>query len=144
MAGSGHRSVPHTADLRVEAWAGTRDECLAAAVRGVVSAFADTTDLPPRHEATTRITGRDDADLVVAALDEVVYLLDTTGEVPVTVSVVPVGSTVAGTTELDLRFGLARLTPDRTVGATPKAATLHGLEFARHDGQWRCTVILDV
>lgn len=37
----GHRSVPHTGDLRVEAWAPTREECIAEAVRGMVASFAD-------------------------------------------------------------------------------------------------------
>ena len=40
MSGRGHRTVPHTADLRVEAWAPTREECLAEAVRGLVDSFA--------------------------------------------------------------------------------------------------------
>ena len=33
---SGHRSVPHTADLRIEAWAPTRDGCIRQAVLGAV------------------------------------------------------------------------------------------------------------
>lgn len=33
---SGHRSVPHTADLRIEAWAPTRDGCIRQAVLGTV------------------------------------------------------------------------------------------------------------
>ena len=38
MAGQriGHRSVPHTADLRIEAWAPTRDGCIRQAVLGAV------------------------------------------------------------------------------------------------------------
>jgi SHS2 domain-containing protein len=36
---SGHRSVPHTADLRIEAWAPTRDGCIRQAVLGTVASF---------------------------------------------------------------------------------------------------------
>jgi SHS2 domain-containing protein len=32
--------MPHTADLRIEAWAPTREECLAEAVRSLVDSFA--------------------------------------------------------------------------------------------------------
>lgn len=38
---SGHRSVPHTADLRIEAWAPTRDGCIRQAVLGTVESFLD-------------------------------------------------------------------------------------------------------
>jgi hypothetical protein len=31
---AGPRTVPHTGVLRIEAWAATREECLAEAVRG--------------------------------------------------------------------------------------------------------------
>jgi SHS2 domain-containing protein len=37
---AGHRTVPHAADLRIEAWAATREECMAEAVRGLVGSFA--------------------------------------------------------------------------------------------------------
>ena len=42
MAGStsGHRSVPHTADLRIEAWAPTRDGCNRQAALSTVESFA--------------------------------------------------------------------------------------------------------
>ena len=47
-AGRGHRTVPHTADLRIEAWAPTREECLAEAVRGLVDSFAVVAPQPPQ------------------------------------------------------------------------------------------------
>ncbi|MEU6969505.1 archease [Kitasatospora aureofaciens] len=39
---SGHRAVPHTADLRLVAWAPTAEGCVREAVRAVVEGFADT------------------------------------------------------------------------------------------------------
>ncbi len=38
-SGCGHRTVPHTADLRIEAWAPTRDGCIRQAVLGTVESF---------------------------------------------------------------------------------------------------------
>ncbi|MGH8836946.1 MAG: archease, partial [Actinomycetes bacterium] len=39
---SGHRAVAHTADARVQAWAPTRERCIAEAVLGTVETFLDT------------------------------------------------------------------------------------------------------
>ena len=84
---SGHRSVPHTADLRIEAWAPTRDGCIRQAVLGTIASFLDTSSARPNHTRVRRLTDDRDDDLLVAVLDEVIYLLDTTGEAPVDVDV---------------------------------------------------------
>ena len=55
-AGRGHRTVPHTADLRVEAWAPTREACLAEAVRGLVDRFAVVAAARTRHTAERRFS----------------------------------------------------------------------------------------
>jgi SHS2 domain-containing protein len=39
-ADRGHRKALHPADLRIEAWGPTREECIAEAVRGLVDSFA--------------------------------------------------------------------------------------------------------
>ena len=83
---SGHRSVPHTADLRIEAWAPTRDGCIRQAVLGTVESFLDTSSAQAQQTRRRRLTGNRDDDLLVAALEEVIYLLDTTGEAPVDVN----------------------------------------------------------
>ena len=86
---AGHRTVPHTADLRIEAWAPTREECLAEAVRGLVDSFAAVAGRCPHHRASRHMTARPDADLLVAVIDEVIYRLDADGEIPVWVQARP-------------------------------------------------------
>lgn len=135
---AGHRGVPHTADLRVEAWAPTREECLAQAVHGVVEAFVDLTDAEPvrRHEVV--LGGERDDDLLVALLDEVVYRLDVADEIPVDVELTPLlGGLRAG-------FRMADALALPFTGAAPKAVTLHGLALAHGDEGWSCSVTLDV
>ena len=140
----GHRSVPHTADIRIEAWAPTREDCIAEAVAGLVASFVDTSSLdadgPPSvpGETTTDLNENSDADALVAALDEVVYLLDTQGVVPVEADVVP---NEAGRT---MRLRLAPVTDEAIIGAAPKAVTLHDLRFDRVDNGWFCAVTVDV
>ena len=87
MAGiaAGHRGVPHTADLRIEAWAPSRDGCIRQAVLGTVDSFLDVSSARPHRLLSRRSTAGSDDDLLVAVLEEVIFLLDTVGEAPVDV-----------------------------------------------------------
>jgi len=138
--GQGHRTVPHTADLRIEAWAPTREECLAEAVRGLVDSFAIVAAAPSRHTAERRFLASSDDDLLVAVIDEVIYRLDADGEIPVTVAVrpAPEGGVV-------LVLSLAELSEAEITGAAPKAASLHDLRCVPDPaGRWSCGITIDV
>ncbi|HZG06184.1 MAG TPA: archease [Streptomyces sp.] len=134
----GHRGVPHTADLRVEAWAPTREECLAQAVRGLCESFLDLTGATGVRRRDVVVLADSDEDLLVALLDEVVYWLDAQDEVPVGVEL----TAVPGGLRAGLDMADAGSLP--ATGAAPKAVTLHGLSFGRGPEGWRCSVTLDV
>jgi SHS2 domain-containing protein len=140
MAGNvtGHRSVPHTADLRIEAWAPTRDGCIRQAVLGTVESFLDTSSAQAQQTRRRRVTGDRDDDLLVAALEEVIYLLDTTGEAPVDVNL----SQADGGVDMTLAIVNASAVPQ--VGAVPKAVSLNELHLSHGNDGWRCSVTLDV
>lgn len=137
---TGHREVDHTADTAFEAWGPTRAACFGEAVRAFVGSFADTTG--------ARTTGRhgidlgpaaDDEDLLVDLLDEVIYLVDVHGAVPV-------GGRIRDREDGGLG-GHLDLAPTDTVrpgGAVPKAITYHGLEVVADADGWRCHVTVDV
>ncbi|HXV93569.1 MAG TPA: archease [Pseudonocardia sp.] len=135
----GHRGLPHTADLRLQAWAPTREECLAEAVAALVGSFADAAGRPAEWVAAAEIPPAGDAAVLVAVLEEVVYVVDTEGGVPVTTEVerTPDG-------RLRLQFGLVALDHVTLVGPAPKAVTMHGLRFGRDDPGWSCEVTVDV
>ncbi|MFJ8849738.1 archease [Streptomyces sp. NPDC102437] len=137
-ARGGYRGVPHTADLRVEAWAPTREECLAQAVRGVCASFLDLTGAVGVRRWDAVVRAERDEDVLVALLDEVVYRLDTEGEVPVDVELAPVDGGIQGV----LWMADARSLP--VTGAAPKAVTLHGLAMTGGPDGWTCSVTLDV
>ena len=140
MAGQGHRIGPQMADLRVEAWAPTREACLAEAVRGLVDSFAVVAGARPYRTAERHLTADSDADLLVAVMDEIIYWLDAGGEVPVSVAV-----RRAGDGGVDLALSLAGVDSTEITGAAPKAASLHELRCAPdEDGQWSCSVTIDV
>jgi len=134
----GHRGVPHTADLRIEAWGPTRAECLAQAVRGVCESFLDLTGAVAGRTREVLLRADRDEDVLVALLEEVVYWLDTEDEVPLDVELAP----VAGGLRARLRMADAATLP--VTGAAPKAVTLHGLAVSRGPRGWSCSVTIDV
>lgn len=151
MADTGNRTVPHTADLRIEAWGPDRESCLAQAVRGLVGSFADVSAAGPLLAADIRITADTDPDLLVAALDEVIYRMDARDEIPAEVTVRPDQADLAGSepngAALAVRLGLAlaRLDSVRITGAVPKAVSLSDLRCAPEEsGRWLARVTIDV
>lgn len=137
---TGHRTVPHTADLRIEAWAPTREECLAEAARGLVDSFAAVAGRRPRGRASRWIAALPDADLLVAVIDEVIYRLDTAGEIPVRVDVRP-----APDGAIVVSLALVPVADAEITGAVPKAASLHELRCAPDAaGRWSCAITVDV
>lgn len=130
--------MPHTADVRIEAWAPTREECVEQAVTAMVEAVAE---VPSEQGVEVRfpVEAAADADLLVAVLDEVICRMDTTGQVPVWTRV----SARRGG-GLDVRQQVVDLENVEVVGAAPKAVSLHELVFTAGDTGWWCTVILDV
>ncbi len=138
--GRGHTSVPHTADLRIEAWGPTREDCIAEAVRGLVESFADVTTAGRCHTTEGHLSAGSDADLLAAAVEEVIYRLDTSGEIPIAVVV---GRAADG--GIDLILQAVDASTVEIIGAAPKAASLSGLACAPDaSGRWSCTVTIDV
>lgn len=134
----GHRSLPHTADIRIQAWAPTEHECLAEAVAALVNAFADTSGATAQHVLHAELTADTAEDALVAVLDEVIYLLDTQGVIPLHADVEP------GASGPRLRMSVAPAREVDLTGAAPKAVTLHNLQMARTEQGWSCTATIDV
>ena len=136
---SGHRLLPHTADVMDSAWAPTVEGCLAQAVRGLVSCFADIRTVPPERLVAFVCDPGPDSELLVQVLEEAIYLVDAHDMVPVQV-------TVARTRDGGLvgEFGVAARSDVALVGPAPKAVTRHELRLERDDSTWRCQVVIDV
>lgn len=135
---SGHRAVPHTADLRIEAWAPSPQGCLAEAVHAMVESVVDVADAEQVATREVPLSGNDPAAWLVTLLDDVIYLMDVHGELPREVSVEP------GDDGLVARLAMVDAEVLPTVGAVPKAVALHELRFSGDADGWRCSVTLDV
>ncbi len=149
---AGHRIVPHTADLALEAWAPGKGECIAEAARALVGSFADVRGAVPRETVTVELAEASDEDLLVRALDEVIYQLEVHRRVPAAIWVAvadagdPAGTAGTEGTEgpATIRLAAVPAADVRVTGAIPKAVTRHELRFGRSGGLWRCRVIVDV
>jgi SHS2 domain-containing protein len=131
--------VPHTADLRIEAWGPTREDCIAEAVRGLVESFAQVA-AGSQHASERHLTADSDAELLAAAVDEVIYCVDAEGQIPAEVEV----SRAAGG-GIDLRMRTVPASAAEIIGAAPKAAAMSGLTCAADpSGRWSCAVTIDV
>ncbi|MEV4759222.1 archease [Micromonospora sp. NPDC049559] len=136
---AGHRSMPHTADVRIEAWGPSREACTAEAVAAMVDGFADVTGAPTVASVDFRIPPGSDEDLLAGVLDQVIYLLDTTGQLPIGADVAPCDGGV------DVRLRMTGTEHAELVGAVPKAVSLHELRVDHSpDGGWSCAATLDV
>jgi SHS2 domain-containing protein len=104
----------------------------------MVDTFADTS----RHGETAvrevRVPAQPDADLLTSVLDEVIYRLDTNGEIPIDVQI------TATDDALIVRFTMADAASIRPIGAVPKAVSLHELQFVGNADGWSCAVTVDV
>ena len=126
--------VEHTAEveLRIEA------QTVADVFREALAAFAELTADESTGEPGERaiwLTGSDRPSLLVAWIEELVYLAETGGFVP------------ERAVSLDIGAKELRARVVGHVGAPRplvKAVTYHGLELARRQGAWRARVILDV
>ncbi|MFI7608375.1 archease [Micromonospora sp. NPDC049366] len=138
-AEQGHRCVPHTADVRIEAWAPTREACVAEAVAALVESFIDSAGARPGPEREFRAPPADDEDLLVGVLDEVIFRMDTADELPLTSEV-----SDDGDGGLLVRWRVTGTDAVELVGAVPKAVSLHELRFGPDGDRWSCAVTLDV
>jgi SHS2 domain-containing protein len=126
------------ADLRIEAWAPTREGCIRQAVLGTVESFLDTSSARPQRTLQRRLAGDRDDELLVAVLEDVIYFLDTAGEAPIDVDL----HNADGDVEVTFTMVDARSVPQ--IGAVPKAVSLNDLRFACERQRWQCQVTLDV
>ena len=136
---TGHRVVPHTADLIIEAWAPSRLECLEEAARALVDAFARVAEGAVTKPVVVAFDQDDDEALLVSLLEEVIYVIDVLGAVPANV--------VLHETEDGKLAGSIDVAPSGAVethGSLPKGVSLGDLSFSHDRGRWRCRATIDV
>ncbi len=136
---AGHRTAPHTADLIVEAWGPSRTRCLEEAVRGLAATVVHAREGATAHRRPVHVAAGRDDEVLVAVLQEVIYVIDVDGEVPV-------AAHLAVDDEGDLGgwFEVVDLAEVEATGAVPKGVSRHQLALTESGGTWRCRALIDV
>ncbi|WP_170222964.1 archease [Nonomuraea turkmeniaca] len=138
----GHRAVPHIAGIAVEAWADTREECLAEAVQALVENFADVGDAVPDDSIVIVSAEETDEALLLDVLDEAIYQVEACRRVAVDVSVDERTKATAG--QVEVRLATVPVATVDRVGPVPKAVAVRHLRFGKTDGVWQAHVNVDV
>jgi SHS2 domain-containing protein len=122
----------HTAEVELYVEAPTEEQVFAEAV----DAFGRLIELDPGGEPASHELELEAADrgaLLVNLLEELIFLADTEGFVPERAEV-----------ELGERLRVTLAGRRTEIDPLVKAATYHGLEFARCRETWQARVVLDV
>jgi len=135
----GHASLPHTADVRIEAWAPTPEECYEEAVAAFVEIFADVAGTSAGQPRPFHVGPGSPELLLILLLDEVLLAVDVEGLVPRAVHVERPGKN-----GLDGVFALVPVDEVNVVGSIAKGVSHEGLLFGTRDGRWRCLATVDV
>jgi SHS2 domain-containing protein len=131
--------APHTADCIIEAWGPDRISCFVEALRALVEVFAEPVDSAVAHALALSVKGISDEEVLVALLEEVIYVADVFAVVPVRFNLAETeGGGVAGDIEVVPAAAV------EAVGPVPKAVSYHGLQIDNEGGTWRCRVVVDV
>ena len=133
----GHRTLPHTADLIVEAWGDRFSICAEEAATGLLEICV--AGRSAEQTSVVRIDSGEPTDLLAAILDEVVYMLDTSDLVPVRVELTEVSGGA-----VELRFGLAAREAVQSTGSVPKAIVMLESPDEARPGPARCRFLVDV
>jgi len=129
--------LEHTADIGIRATGDTLEEAFAAAAEGLASILGAW--FPGEGESrVVRVEGRDPEALLVAWLDEVLYLREAEDAVFGGFEVRSIGD------ELEAVVRLAPAAGREIEGQGVKAATYHRLEVRRDPGGAETVVYLDV
>jgi SHS2 domain-containing protein len=134
----GHRALPHTADVILEAWGPDLPACCEEAV-GALAATYVAPGAPAAREHRLHLPPGPDESLLLDLIDEVIFVLDAADAVPVRARVAR-----AADGGLDVRLALAARPAVTPAGAVPKAVSRSELRVDAAPGAVRCRFLVDV
>jgi SHS2 domain-containing protein len=130
----------HTADIGLVARGATLEELFSNAAMGLVDLIVDPAGLQEERSLHLSVTAQDRDALLVRWLNELLYVLDTTGFVPKRTRV-----TLEDETGMAADLWGEQVNRDRHVlRRMVKAATYHGLRITQTHGAWEARIILDL
>ena len=138
--GSGFEIIEHTADIGIVACGADAGEAFTSAARGLMSLIAEPECIMGNLSREIRVTAPDMESLLIAWLNELIYLFDTEHLLFKDFEVITGGSTHFKVRATGEKVDTKRHVIQREV----KAATYHMLEVKEADSGWRVRVIFDI
>jgi protein archease len=135
-AASGHWSVPGVTQVRIEAWAPTREGCVAEAAAATVDSFADVDSSVPWHFHQCLVPRQGSRHLLSGVLDEVIFDMRSVGVVPVWVRARPAEVGVY------LEIGGVDVDEVRRGGDLPRSVAAKGLAMRRTGHGWSASAVV--
>ncbi|MDH3227815.1 MAG: archease [Thermoleophilia bacterium] len=135
----GHRALPHTADVILEAWGPNLPTCFEEAVAALVELCVDAVHARIVERRLVRIPAAPASELLLNLLDEVIFALD-------------IGTNVAVSAEiaarddgaLDMRLQLAARGSVAPTGPAPKGVSRSHLRLDQEAERVHCSFLIDV
>lgn len=130
------REIDHTADWALEVWAPTLPELFAEAARGMQALAGAVPGRSPRTRRAVRLTAGDAESLLVAWLQELLYLTESEG-------LAFDEFTIQGLSGERLEADVAGA-PAQRLDKVIKAVTYHNLAIRADEAGLRVTIVFDV
>ena len=134
------RLIEHTADIGLEVRAATREELFLVAAEGMKALLFGTSPAVGGVASRVVLNAGDSAELLVAWLNEVLFICETRQVVPATFVVEEITLTSLIAVISGEAFDPARHSVERTA----KAVTYHQLVVEERDGGWYARVYIDL
>jgi SHS2 domain-containing protein len=123
----------------VEAWGPDRLSCLVEALKALVEVFAEPAEEAVASAEALSVDAAPDAEVLVALLEEVIYMADVLAVVPVRFDL---AETEAG--GVTGRIEVVPAAATEPVGPVPKAVSYHDLQVVQEGGVWSCRAVVDI
>lgn len=140
MTGRGHRLLPHTADMGIEAWAERKQGLFITAAQGLREMLFGRAPIGTQEQAAVTLDMPDDAELLVSWLNEILYRFEVDELVPAEFRVDTLNNGHLEAVIRGERYDPARHPLQRQV----KAVTYHQLTLEQQPAGWYAKVYVDL
>lgn len=137
---SGHRMLPHTADMGIEAWAPQPEELFVAAAQGLREMLFGRAKIAGQEQHRVRLEADNPAELLVSWLNEILYSFEVHKLAPAAFHIDSLQGGCLQATILGEAFDPERHPMQRQV----KAVTYHQLILEQRQDNWYAKVYVDL
>jgi SHS2 domain-containing protein len=134
-----YKYLPHTADVKFEAYGGTIEEAFSNAVLAMVNLMVDERKINPVTTKTVSFSAHDKEALLYNFLEEVLFLHETSSFLPQRVKEIKIDLCKRPSLKATFVLGNANEVRDYI-----KAVTYNEMEIKEEGGRWMVRVVLDV